>query len=335
MTTAKNDPHSAQSAAIQKSLHQTLTYIGNEQKDGWWPFISNRQASTEATAWCALATTVTAESANAKHVAALDYLLKCQNKDGGWSTGPDITISEWCTAPALLAVRMLAAKCGNTSPRVRQAIDRAQDFLFEIRTDYWHRPIARLLVLLTRGQEGLNYGRGWPWMRDCAHWVEPTAYGLLALKLPHLTEKAGLREAAKHANLYFHEHACRAAKDRPPSGWNHGSNYCLEVYLPPYTVTTAEALVALQDDPDHDTVAGGLDHLLQANDDSNSAMALAWSTIALHAYGRDYKTKLLALVEQQNTDGSFGPNNLVTAVAAVALAAGNGTNILKFTRKAE
>jgi Squalene-hopene cyclase C-terminal domain len=334
MTAAKNNSQANQASqndAIEKSLHLALAYIRNQQKDGWWPYSKGHGPSTEATAWCALAVMAAAEKSSLPATETINYLLQTQNKDGGWSTDPEIKISEWSSSPALLALRMLPSHNDKSAGEIAKAIDRAFAFLFEMRTDYW-RPVARLFVLLSKGTEGLNYGRGWPWTRDTAHWVEPTSYALLALKLPQLPEKASLREAAKHANLYFQEHACRKGQGQPPCGWNHGSNYCLEVFLPPYTVTTAEALLALQDDAHNDSVAGGLQHLLQNNDDSNSAMALAWSTLALHAYDRQYSKKLMGLVEQQKADGSFGPNNLVTAIATLALAAGQGRNLLKFAR---
>jgi hypothetical protein len=330
MTATNDDSHTIQNDAIEKSLHRAVAYIRNQQTDGWWPYNHGLGPSTEATAWCALAIMVAADKSIATFADTVSFLLKTQNKDGGWSTSPGIKISEWSSSPALLALRLLPDKSDNRSGEIARAIDQAFSFLFEMRTDYW-RPIGRLLVFLSKGAEGLNYGRGWPWTHDTAHWVEPTSYALLALKLPHLPDKVSLREAAKHANLYFHEHACRTGEGAPPCGWNHGSNYCLEVFLPPYTVTTAEALVALQDDARNDTVAGGIKHLLQANDDSNSALALAWSIIALDAYGSsDCRKKLMRLVEQQKADGSFGPNNLVTATAVIALSAGQGRNLLKF-----
>jgi len=101
-------------------------------------------------------------------------------------------------------------------------------------------------------------------------------------------------------------------------------------------VPTAEALLELQDFPDNKEIARAFD-FLNANSEAseagqkNSAMALAWMTLAFHAYGRDTEKTLSHLISIQKDDGSFGPNMMVTALASMALNTADGINPFKMT----
>jgi hypothetical protein len=159
---------------------------------------------------------------------------------------------------------------------------------------------------------------------DCAFWVEPTSYSLLAMKLPFLPDKMNLMAACKHASIYLHKHVCREG------GWNHGCEQSLGIYSPPYTVTTAEALLALQDEPRSPVIEHALSLITNDMFDADSCLPLSWSYLALNAYGKDPGTKATRLVSHQNQDGSFGWSSIVTAIAAIALiAAVKNDNLLK------
>ncbi len=322
MSPLDTTPASYKSDAIEKSWHQAIAYIKGTQNNGWWPYTqSNQHPATEATAWCALALS-TAEPNSGPLIKTSEFFLTTQNNDGGWCSEPTMGSSEWGTGPALLALRLLNYDSAQSGfAKVAKAEKKAYSFLFEMRTEYY-RPVARLLLLLAQGEKAMHYGRGWPWMKDCAHWVEPTTYSLLALKLPALPGPEVLQAAAHHADIFFYEHECQGG------GWNHGAHRCLGVDLPPYTVTTAEALLALQDNPGQPCIERGLNFLLKNNYDSHTPMALAWSVLALHAYKRNYREKIMELLQHQNPDGSFGLNNMVTGIATLSLAADQKTNIL-------
>ena len=58
-------------------------------------------------------------------------------------------------------------------------------------------------------------------------------------------------------------------------------------------------------------------------------MSLAWSILALDAYGHDCSRQLKALLKLQNNNGSFGLNYFVTALSLLAINTRNGINPLK------
>jgi hypothetical protein len=98
---------------------------------------------------------------------------------------------------------------------------------------------------------------------------------LLALKLPNVPDRQIIREAIHHASQYLHSHVCRGG------GWNHGAAYVLQVYAPPYTLTTAEALLALQDEPHSAVIETALKFIAADNPDANSTLPLAWSILSV------------------------------------------------------
>jgi hypothetical protein len=325
--TFSESPESNQSkltsqAAITGALTRAITNLRGSEQNGWWSYVDAKGPSTEATSWCAVAMHAGAEdSFNASKTT--EYLLSAQSKDGGWSTAPNCKVSDWSTAPAVLALRLLNTKQNSNTRAVERAVIEGSNFLFDLRTDFF-RSVARLLLFLSQGQSGLDYGRGWPWTKDCTFWVEPTAYSLLALKLPNVPDRQIIRQAIHHASQYLNSHACRGG------GWNHGAAYVLKVFAPPYTLTTAEALLALQDEPHSQVTEQALKFIAADNPDANSSLPLAWSILALNAYGREVDHKTSQLLGHQNEDGGFGTNNMATALAILALlAASKNKNLLK------
>ena len=313
----------ASQAAIASALTRALTNLRDSEQNGWWSYINDKGPSTEATGWCAVAMHAGAE-ASFDASKTTEYLLSQQNKDGGWATAPNCKLSDWSTAPAILALRLLNAK-DISNKRVDRAVIEGSNFLFDLRTDFY-KSVARLLMFLAKGESGLDYSRGWPWTRDCSFWVEPTAYSLLALKLPSIPDRQIIRQAIHHASQYLNSHVCRGG------GWNHGAAYVLKVYAPPYTLTTAEALLALQDEPHSEVTEQALKFIAADNPDANSTLPLAWSILALNAFGKDVDHKTSQLLAHQNEDGGFGTNNMATAVSILALlAAGKKKNVLKMT----
>lgn len=310
-------------APVEAAQKRVRNYIYRSEKDGWWPYLPGRSASTEATAWCAL-------SLNENDPVlprTLNYLIKSQNPDGGWPTGPNEGKSDWCSGPALFALRTVAT--GKPSKQATAAYEKGANFLSELPTELYNLA-ARMLLGAVQGVKATEEAaRGWPWSRGCYHWVEPTSYNLYAYKIPELTTyKGGFNQVILRANKFLLENTCSAG------GWNHGSHFSLGVNLPPYIVTTAEALLALQDFPDHQEIVRAF-AFLDANSEAaeagqkNSAMGLAWMALAFHAYNRDTTKIVSKLVSLQKEDGSFGPNMMVTALASMALHTVDGVNPFK------
>ncbi len=278
----------------------------------------------EATAWSALALRQDLTVARA----AAHFLANNQNKDGGWSTEPGAGRSDWNSGPTMLCLRLLAAEHQEIaqSKDVKKAIKLGFARLLDSRVEFY-QPIARLLLLMSQGPKSLAYGRGWPWDPDCFHWVEPTAYNLLALKFPSLPKDELYSRIATFANQFLLEHSCQNG------GWNHGNNITLGQYLPPYRLTTAEALLALQDRPDHASVQSSLKYLKSLSEQNTSSLSLAVSALALIAYQQPAKQEIKYLIGRQGANGSFTPSVTTTALAALALQADEDSRMHVLTRQ--
>jgi len=250
---------------------------------------------------------------------AVAWLVSTQNKDGGWSTAPGAGRSDWTSGPATLALRVITSDdgdggTGSNSQRAatQRSIERALAYMFDSRTEFYGS-LARLLLFAYKGASGLDYSRGWPWTRDCYHWIEPTVYALLALKLPSRLNSGLYDEIIGRAEQFIIENECKGG------GWNHGNMYCLKFYLPAFVVTTSEALLALQETPESVGVKSALDFLVRKEPTDFTAMEYAWSILALNAHGKSTDKLVNSLVSHQNADGSFGLNLMVTALATLAI----------------
>lgn len=307
---------------ITTNRNLALAYIKECRKDGWWPYVPDGDPSLETTAWIALALRHDEEAA----LATLEFFEKNQNPDGGWPSAPQAGLSDWCTAPVVIALRTLATQFANSAhgARFNKCVDRAFDHLLDSRADLFPSALGKTVMFLVQGGKALDYPRGWPWTLGSFHWVEPTSYTLMALKNPKLPQKKELNEIVEKANSFITEHSCKAG------GWNHGNNVCLGVNLPPYVVTTAEALLALQDLKENEKVLAGLELLDGKHETAPTAMSLSWTILAKDAHGKKCDKELKQLVSMQKPDGNFGPNLMVTALAALALEVADGGNALKY-----
>ena len=311
----------SQAAAIKEARANALHFLLRSRDEGepWFPYSPKGDCSLEATSWSLIAL----RHDDKVGPAGLDYLASSQNKDGGWSTKPKAGKSDWTTGPVLLAMRLLDSIYSSSQKTGgKEALTRGMEHLLDSRVEFFG-PTGRLLLLLSKGPEGLAYGRGWPWDPKCFHWLEPTAYCLLALKLPQAPEKDLHKQVVHFADKFITEHACQGG------GWNHGNNTSLGAFLPPYRLTTAEALLALQNLPADEKVQQALSYLKSQADQDSSSLSLAFSILALNSYDQSSDKELAFLLGRQAQDGSFGPTTMSTALSALALEAADGTNILK------
>ncbi|MCA9816941.1 MAG: hypothetical protein KC652_17640 [Cyanobacteria bacterium HKST-UBA01] len=284
---------------------------------GWWSYKDGNGPSLEATAWCAFAL------ADRKELASqvIRFLSAQQNEDGGWSTAPDTGFSDWVTGPALMAIREISRKNPELLPK--PVLKKGMLHLADSRP-YFYPVVGRLLLLISKGPEGVHFPRGWPWDPECFHWVEPTSYHLFALKVPGMPEQEVYRSIVDHANRYILKRVCKGG------GWNYGNRETLGAFLTPFRVTTAEALLALQDVDRNEAINESLSHLESYRDADTSTLGLAWSILCLDAYGKSYERELEFLVGRQKEDGSFTDNNVANAMAYLALTCAEGANRLKF-----
>ncbi len=314
------------SGRFKQNWLKAVAHVASRCHEGSWPYRAGQDASIECTSWCAVA--VAGDPPVSR--SASRFLVSAQNKDGGWSnvTGSDpAEPSDWSTGLALLALRLGRGAADNVE--LQQSLDRAFSngisFLMNNRTELYKKPFGEMAIYLMKGPEALAYPRGWPWTPGCFHWVEPTSYALMAIKPSREALEPALKDALGKAQGFLLDHACEHG------GWNHGNNICLSVNLPPYTVTTAEALIALQDLPSNPLVAKGLAHLEQTVSSEQSLMALSWCAMALDALEKTADPLLDKLVKRQRDDGSFSDSIFHSALATCALAQATTGNPLKFT----
>lgn len=308
---------------VQQALAKVDRYIQGSFKNGSWPYKVGGSACIEPTAYCSIARRKDA----GVRKAVIEFLCTNQNKDGGWSTSPGFGLSDWTSGLALLALRILFQEDGGVDAKHAAAIDRAVSYLFNVRFESFgaYLWLAKPMLLISKGEEGLDYARGWPWSQGAFHWVEPTSYTLLALKIPSPVQAQDSKRVLMRGDKFLLEHACKAG------GWNHGNDLCLNVYLPPFAVTTAEALTALQNQSAADSVKQAFKNFENTIGYNSSAMSIAWMAIAQQAYSKDAWPAIKSLIECQHEDGSFGPNLMVTALSMLALQAYLGDNALKIS----
>jgi len=128
-----------------------------------------------------------------------------------------------------------------------------------------------------------NSLQGWAWLDATFSWVEPTAWGTLALQKGL---RAGfIKEASAGARI---DEAQRLLIDRccRDGGWNFGNANVMGQDLFPHVPTTAIALLALQGRPEEPAVVRSLAYLESHWSDEPSPLALGLSLICLRTYGR-------------------------------------------------
>ena len=278
--------------AAQEFLHQT------QLADGSWPYyLTSSQGSPEPTCLAALALAGEADGDTAvSH--ALNWLASLVNKDGAVIL-PGDDEPHWSTAHLAITLTYL------------QQNETLRD-----------QTIAWLLAWQGSSGDADPYGAiilnpkliGWSWISNTFSWVEPTCYGLLALK------RAGIRqhERITQAEMMLLDRTCVGG------GWNVGNpivwGQAIEASLP----QTALALLALQDKPVDSVIEQGLALL---NDETNAAystLSMAMSILCLQRYGLPTGRFVDRLLQSQLADGSWRQMPQLTALAILALQSVSG-----------
>ena len=155
-----------------------------------------------------------------------------------------------------------------------------------------------------------NSLQGWSWIAETFSWVEPTAWGLLALRRTQASRQpdpARLRDA----EALLVDRCCLTG------GWNYGNSNMLGKELRPYVPTTAVALLALQG-RSQAAVARSVDYLDRTATSERSSLALALALVALRAWNRPVTAVTEALEEQVSTTLALG-NQMGMALTLFAL----------------
>jgi hypothetical protein len=138
-----------------------------------------------------------------------------------------------------------------------------------------------------------NQLEGWSWIGDTFTWIEPTAWGVLALKRARKLGWNGVDEARlRESESVLFDRVCTVG------GWNYGNSNMLGRELHAYVPNTAVGLLALQDKRDDPAVQRSVAFLEEHATWECSSYALGLAAIALRAYGRDVSAALASLERQ-------------------------------------
>jgi len=287
-------------------LQETLRASTNAR--GGWGYYPGKSSRLEPTCWALLALAAGGAAAADLETHAR-FLASCQQPSGWLLEDPKL--------PANVGFNALASFTGFALPQTSS--DAIRRRLFDALVGMKGIQAANELH---SGQN--NTLQGWPWIDTTFSWVEPTSWGVIALKT---ARRAGMQSAAADARIGEAERLLidRACRD---GGWNFGNAIVLNQDLRPYVPTTALALLALQDRLNEPVVERGVAFLDAHWQDEISATATGLSLICLHVFGRPVDRLDARLREHAERALAFG-NLHGIALALVALSVREKTNAFR------
>jgi len=224
------------------------------------------------------------------------FLRSCQRGDGLLSDHASLPVNTAWTALAYVAAPRREAADDQFRQRIVEGLLAAAGVQLE------NSPVFRQN----------NKLRGWSWVPDTFSWIEPTSWCLIALKR---ASRAGLQASAEVAAQRIAEgEAVLIDRACESGGWNYGNANAFGVALPAHIPTTALALIALQDKPDHPVVRRGLAFIEAQWTKERSGAALALTLMCLRIFGRPPDEVAQALAGQWRRTEFLG--NLATAAMA-------------------
>ena len=167
--------------------------------------------------------------------------------------------------------------------------------------------------------------RGWKWNPNTANWVEPTSYALMFLKkfqqsVANSPASGGstMKPIIAEAESLLYQRMCK------DGGWNYGNARVLGEELRPYPLTTAIALIALQN-PQSPECQRSLRYLQRAVPGERSALALCMAVHCFDLYGIPVEAWVKAAAALYD-ETQFFQNIKTSALALLALQSLNGKN---------
>lgn len=255
----------------------------------------------------------------------VEFLLKHQNSDGGWSAGRGKVPNAESTAFAAMALSSKASE--KTEIRVRQGLDwlsrhQNSDGGFRISdatvAGSWSTAVVLLCLSVfpeyrPQALAGARWaltqqGRTPGWVSTAIQWLMgqqdvnkldasltgwPWIAGTFSWVEPTSYFVIALKKMKASLQDTNVDERIREAElmiyDRvcESGGWNYGNSKVYGEALWPYPDTTAIALLALQDHRDGEPVRRSLDALEKMIADVDSGLALSWTIICFDVFGRE------------------------------------------------
>jgi hypothetical protein len=246
-----------------------------QNADGGWGFHAGEPSRVEPTCWALRALfghTEAQDTESFRKGAA--YLKSVQLPDGSWPACAEMRGGSWITS---LTCAVLAAD-GQSAKNVAAGLKWLCDDFPRDRS-----LVRRLLQSLRRKSQIVSQNdsyHGWGWTPKTASWVEPTAFGLMALRdasAEQLPRNAAERRDLAVALLY--DRMC------PGGGWNCGNPRVYGVDGDALVLPTCWALLALGDAPEKPGRPLSLVWLQKDFAEIESAASLAVARMTLENYG--------------------------------------------------
>jgi len=270
--------------------------------DGGWPYYAGKTSRLEPTAWALLAL----HAAGAR--ISIDPLSTWPRRDGWFLDRSSDAVNVGFNGLAAIVLR---------------ALDAPADILASLCKALVAMKGQKLPASTTNRQD--NSLQGWAWTDGTFSWVEPTAWGLIALK--RLGRRGDVDAAARidEAERLLVDRVCQRG------GWNFGNADVLGTPLEPYVSATALGLLAMADRRSIEPVARSFRYLTAHRLSERSAMALGLSRVALGLYGAAADDVSTAIDEEWKRAAFLG-NLHVTALALYAeVAAAGGYEAFRVT----
>jgi hypothetical protein len=163
-------------------------------------------------------------------------------------------------------------------------------------------------------------------MPETVSWVVPTAYSILALKHARGISQRGLaRLRIRRGVEMLYDRIC------PEGGWNAGNGVVYGFPLAPHADATALALLSLLSEPPNDFITASLDWLERRAETCFAPCSLAWTILALDAFGRP--TALLTDRLSSVLDPAEVKDCATLAVVSLALRRAAGGSAFRVTHE--
>jgi len=287
--------------------------IDRQLPEGGWPF------TTVTTQWAvgptALALLALPSNSVRERDAAIRFLLRTQNANGSWPAfSGDDEAGSGLTGLALYALNRCCVQ--------GMVTDRAIQWLIESRgwESHW---LWKWKFRTSDHHVRFDPDKfGWPWIPETVSWVVPTAYSILALKYARgIPQQGPVQFRIRHGVEMLHDRIC------PGGGWNAGNGVVYGFPLSPHADVTALALLSLLNEPPNHFITSSLDWLERRADTCFAPWSLAWTILALDAFGRP--TELVVDRLASVVDPAEVKDCATLAVVSLAFARAPGDNAFR------